>query len=409
MALIVSVSASSQGTTKLEYERSRDEEGVFTFALTATGDHEFTVRIGSSSMRYYANDAFINNDKVYVYGYLNNRDSEIFYQAWLWVLDLSGNTLHNKTIAFGELSEVSEVLTFEEGLVFVANESSVEDYNYVFQQTYLVAFDPYYDTYNVEVLDFQVKRLEKHDDRWLLSGDYQGDYDVGVSHDLSMLWKGEVSGIEPYQEYYGEVEIDFINTVLINGEAVQNGAVIDYPGNYILQFESTVFPFVVHPEIVGIYDGLVTSHPIAIDYPKGQLFLNNELYVSNSLIKKAGNYTFKLQGINQYTYEIDFIIDSNLEGVLHNQVYQTPRTLTFNGEGYLNHHPFESGGVIDQDGIYTLDIYGVNGYHEHHRFHLTLHETEVSNSPPVWVYQGTLAVVFVSIIGYIAYQRLLKK
>ncbi len=402
------MAVNAEEETDLDYQRSLDDFGVYTFELTATGKHNFTVRIGCNEVRYYANAAFINDELIYVYGYVNDRQSASYYQAWLWVLDAAGNTLYSRVMQWGELSEIVNVLKFEEGWMFIVEESSIDNDNYQFQHTHLIVFDPYYAQYQSAALDFQIVRTYYEDNRWFLSRQYHGHYSLAVNYDLDFFWADELIGVTAYQEFYGSVTIEFINSVLINGERYINGAVIDYPGHYILQFDEQVIPFTVHPEIIGIVDGLQTSQAVAFDLSQGQLFLNDELYVSNTLIDQPGHYTFKVKGINHYEYSLSFTIDANLQGVLHNQVYASPRTLIFNGQGYLNHRPLRSGTVISEEGIYALDIYGVNGYHEHHRFHIiTEEETSVNNT--IWIYQGALIGVLVLLLSYIGYHKFLKK
>ncbi len=403
------VFAENQEETTFTFERNRNEEEVFTLELIATGKHQFTVRIGCDDMRYYANNAFLKDEKVYVYGYVNDKESDHFFQAWLWVLDVHGETLHNQIMPFGDISEIVKALQFEEGLVFLVEQSERTDRAYHFEHTHMVLFDVYYEEYSYETLDFQVMRYTEHDNRWLLSKDYHGHYDVAVSHDLSLFWRHQIVGVEPYQEYIGEVKIEFINSVLINDERFEHGVTLDYPGHYTLQFDETIIPFTIHPRIIGVEDGLVSSVPITLDVPKGQLFLNGDLYVSKTIIEEPGEYVFIVKGINQYEHSIRFTIDSNLDGILHNQVYQTPRTITFAGEGYLNHKPFKSGTTIQEEGIYTLDIYGVNGYHERHRFHITVEEVSSEAHSDVWLYRGGFILVICLTVGYLTYRVKLKK
>jgi hypothetical protein len=142
-----------------------------------------------------------------------------------------------------------------------------------------------------------------------------------------------------------------------------------------VHYANRISTFVLHPIIRGIEANQVTNEAVSVYVSNGYLTLNDDVYMNESTISDPGYYVLKVEGLNQYNIEIPFTITSNLEGIYHNQRYDSPRTITFNGLAYLNNRLIESPYRIDESGLYTLSIYGENGYQENHQFELAITET----------------------------------
>ena len=74
----------------------------------------------------------------------------------------------------------------------------------------------------------------------------------------------------------------------------------------------------------------------AITFDYGNATLNNDIYLSGSIVSKPGYYQFLLSGANGYVEECNFTITCNMDGVSNNNVYDSDIEVIFNGEGYLN-------------------------------------------------------------------------
>ncbi|MFW6318927.1 MAG: hypothetical protein ACOC1L_01950, partial [Bacillota bacterium] len=97
-----------------------------------------------------------------------------------------------------------------------------------------------------------------------------------------------------------------------------------------------------------------------------------------------------------YEKRIDFTVLSSVSGVYNNQIYDSKRTLTFNGVGYLNNTYIETGHTVNKPGIYTLDILGDNDYRETLQFEIRSIEEDDTNNTLLYVEIGLLATIVIS-------------
>ena len=101
--------------------------------------------------------------------------------------------------------------------------------------------------------------------------------------------------------------------------------------------------------------------------------LNNDIYVSGTVISKPGNYELSIRGIGNYLEKYNFTITSNLEGIVNDHTYNEPVEISFNGDAYLNNQFVTSPLVVSDVGDYILKIKGENNYLETYYFQI---ETE---------------------------------
>ena len=386
--------------TDFEHKTVRNEEGYFIREVTAQGRHNFTLHLGTSTQRVFINNIIAYEEYYLMFGYVMDSEKEELYLSWLSLVDGEGGIIIDKTYNFGDLSEIVDVLYFDEGLVFLVQESE-HDQSYVLKYTHFVRFDRYFDIFDTTYVDFRVVRKENNYNRYFLSDSYHGHFNTALRYDLTMVRKDDLFGVEPFGEYVESVYIDFINTVLIDQERHTNGAYIDYPGHYTLTFDETDLTFIVHPKVVGVKEGHVSHQPLSVHISNGQVFLNDQAYKSGDLIDQVGHHTLKILGINNYEKKLNFVMTSGLEGILNHQLYSTSRTLVFNGEGYLNHQPIKSGITLTEEGMYSLDIYGINGYYENYQFQIIIpvHHQEPTQSTTWMALSGIFVIATVVTLG----------
>lgn len=126
------------------------------------------------------------------------------------------------------------------------------------------------------------------------------------------------------------------------------------------------------------------------NFEKEQL-VNDEVYINNKKIKLNtslskisyneevfGNYRlicgFVADELN-LLYYLDHIVVEDFN-VKINETYDKGYILAFNGTGYLNGILIENGHVIDQDGLYTLEVYGNNNIKREINFQIREYKLE---------------------------------
>jgi hypothetical protein len=178
---------------------------------------------------------------------------------------------------------------------------------------------------------------------------------------------------------------------------VEHGVRIDFPGHYILQYDGFDYQFTVEPTISGVDDLASYNEPVTPFITSGKLFLNDDLFVSGSTISDPGYYELTIQGINGYQKVISFTITSHLSGVVHNQTYQEPVEMTFNGTGYLNNGFITSPFRVEDPGEYVLTIEGKNTYKE--TYYFAIMEPPKAYTMMDFLRQYDLVILGVTIVG----------
>lgn len=186
-----------------------------------------------------------------------------------------------------------------------------------------------------------------------------------------VLRQGQLRGVEARGEYHGEVTLQFVGSLWLNGRLFHTPVTLTEPGLYDIVFEGATFHFTLHPTIEGVTPSGLYKESLRIYYSAGQALLNEDLYYSGALIGTPGHHRLVFTAPN-YHFEIPFTLTANVQGILDRQVYTTSKTITFQGEGYLNNTFITSPHEIKESGQYMLRVYGLGGYEETHNFTLQL-------------------------------------
>ena len=118
----------------------------------------------------------------------------------------------------------------------------------------------------------------------------------------------------------------------------------------------------IEPTIIGIDDGQVYTKSLTPNNNAEDMTLNGVEY-NNEPITNCGYYTLVINGTNGYQKTLNFTIDTIVDGVENNGIYEGSVTPTFTkGTATLNGEPYTSGETITTPGVHNLVITGENGY-----------------------------------------------
>ncbi len=237
-----------------------------------------------------------------------------------------------------------------------------------FKQTIILRYD-FYGNLSEESIYYE-KYIEYHN---------HNHYLVMIDESSKAIYlnsKGKpLDNPEINDEYYDEYIDQFQGKVSINGNNVDS-ININYPGiysieikdgNYCFSYFITVIPTVY---IIGekYQDYYINEIKIIAE---GIIYLNNEEYISNTIVDIPGNYNITIYGENGYTYSKDFTIlpkisyfdGSNNFDFKDDLEINKPIKIYSNGTVILIDGDIYNSEYIGETGYHTLTIYGVNGYY----------------------------------------------
>ena len=372
-----SESITHRGTT-IEVTRKQDSDNKFKLFIEGTGEHLFTHIYGDDhANRYNVETVEVEHDLFFVKGFIVNREIQT-YNPYLIAMTHEGDIVYEVVFDSGYEESIDHVFYYDDYLVLHVNRSK---YN---EETKGIdhvddRFVKLQDGSIVEtiVIDDPVNYIENNDGNLLLKSTFSGNPQNMILNDFSVVEEDMILGFLDGETYYDTVTLYFLGEVIIDQKAYTAPLVIDKIGEYTINFQDQDYAFTLHPKIEGISHNMVTNQVVEIDYDYLQAKVNGYLYHANTPISEPGNYEFSIED-NDYKYTMHFTITSDLKGVYNNQSYDHAKRITFNGDGYLNNQYFESGNIIEEDGTYTLKIYGNNDYEEVHHFKIDKAENESS-------------------------------
>lgn len=398
---------------KIFYANSTEIE-VYDYSLTEkrvvfSGEANFEVILGDSDTLVGINGVFYHDSQYILYGYHNQDLINPLYDGFIVIFDETGVELDRIIFDLEEQEEFIGLYMLNESMIFhlrqsVTNDNGDHEPNY----DYFIRFNASYEGYDYTRFKEQMIRIDISDDYMYLSHKHHGDYHVAFNDEFDVIYDGVLYGIINYGTYYDKVDLTLLNGGYLNDDYINKDISVDYPGHYIINYKDNISTFVLHPIVSGIKPNAITSEAVTIHVSNGYLLLNDDLYINQTLIDKPGYYLLTIEGVNQYKQEIPFTLTSNLEGIYHNQRYSEAKTITFNGLAYLNNRLIESPHQIDESGVYTLTIFGENGYQETHQFEI---EIETASQ----TLKETLMFVEITLIGiaattlFILFMKLRKK
>lgn len=341
--------------------------------ITKRGENPFMKTYMYEGRSTYVRDVACNGDTYTFFGFTGAGDPINFYDTLIFTMDKNGEVLFEQASDFGGNEETEGAVWIDQVLFEIIRVDTLGDrwnnidpeFDYVAIKTYDINHE-YLDTV---LLDNKIFKYDSSDELLLLYYSYLGEVDVGIDTSMNLYHSSDVFDVKGI--YEGEVEIAFINKGVLNGETVENGLYINYPGVFNLKYNSKEYQFIVHPIVEGVDHLMTYNESVTPMISAGNFTLNDELYLSGTEISNPGNYELSIAGINGYNQTIQFTITSQVEGVINGHDYKDPFVITFNGEGYLNNSLVVSPLQIEEEGDYVLRVNGVGGLSDQYRFTFT--------------------------------------
>ncbi len=199
----------------------------------------------------------------------------------------------------------------------------------------------------------------------------------GYVQTLNFIIETTVNGVVDNETYINNVLITFNNgTAKLNDEDFVSGTVVNNPGDNKLviigdnNYIKTI-NFVINPEIEGV-ESLGRYTPSLTPIISGGIItLNGDPYVSGTEINVPGNYTLVVKGKVSYSKTMYFTVLPEQINVVHGTTYYEPIVVaTSNGVLTLNGNPYESGSTLNASGDYQFTVSGVGGYSQSINFSL---------------------------------------
>ncbi len=298
-------------------------------------------------------------------GFAKNSNTE--YDSLFFVIDSAGNTIHKDLRDFGSMETIKNIYYIDDILITFTQSVNEIEMSYEFNSNYFTSYDHNFNVIDTIEVSTKIRKLSSNDFS-ILVGYNSNEYDIGIRSDLSLIKKDDLLNMPEGNSFIDSVTIEFINGATLNGDLIENGIVISYPGDYSLKYNNRIYNFTVLPIINGVIDNEIYNESITPTISNGNIILNNDVYLSNTEISNPGNYEMIVKGANNFTEIRTFTITSNLKGIINNKSYIDPVTLDFNGDGYLNNQFIESPYEVSESGEYILKILGENSYMETYFF-----------------------------------------
>ena len=149
-------------------------------------------------------------------------------------------------------------------------------------------------------------------------------------------------------------------TITLNGNPYLSGELIEIPGFYTLVVSgetgySKTYYFNVEPEFVNVINGQTYYEPRVVANSKGNVTLNGNPYVSNTILNTSGSYTLQIVGAGGYLRTINFTMAGG-SNVIDNESYILEHTIYFIGDATLDGVSISSGHVVNLVGNHTFEL-----------------------------------------------------
>ncbi len=378
------VSASSIETyTFTDYEirlmYERNDQNRLGYMIQKVGLSPFVVDLYQENADLHVNQVIELEGNHLIYGYIHQDGTSSYYSGFFTVLSPTGEQLDFEVIDDGYEEDVRHVFVLDHVLMMVVLHLDDDGDGYYQFREYEVRIYAYdFTLLNTIMIPIEQTSFTASEGMLLINTDSSDAYEQAILEDGTRLKDDQLLPIETNQIYVKSVYIPFLNEAIINNQTYYNGVIIDYPGNYTLVYQGVTYSFTVDSSVSGVEDNQ-TYHEAVIPYvSSGQVYLNNDLFVSGTTIDQPGDYNLIIRGVNGYEKTIHFTITSNIVGVLDHQTYYDDITLSFTGIGYLNDTFITSPYVVENPGSYVFTIEGENNYQETYEFELLKPESELS-------------------------------
>ncbi len=204
-----------------------------------------------------------------------------------------------------------------------------------------------------------------------------------------------ILGADEGGEYSSDIRISINDgDVFLNGLPYQNEEEITSIGYYTLtvrgvnDYEKSI-QFTLTPTISNLSENGEYTGSVQPIINKGEVFLDGNSFISETIISQVGNHTIEIVGLNDYCKRINFILHPEIDSITDGAEYIGSITPQFSdGTIYLNNEIFYSGDTIAQVGNHIISIHGVNGYSKELNFTLMPKIQDIEDGG---IYQGHIA------------------
>lgn len=240
-----------------------------------------------------------------------------------------------------------------------------------------------------------------------------GFYQIAIqeksfSQVFNVTIEAQVEGVVDGGEYTEAILIDSSGDLFLNDEPYVSMTPILTPGNYCLRIDGEggyqeTISFILHATIDNVAEGAFVTGPIRIFTNGTTVFINDYPY-GNQALTKAGTYQLRVLGVNGYLQQFQFHITPEVMGVQSEREYHTPFEFFVNGEGELNGIKVSGAVEISEAGNYELNLFCADQVFETIRFSLVMPEEEQGEKTPFPI--GMILFGICAVIGLVL---LLKK
>lgn len=346
----------------------RNEYGNLAYEIEKTGSNPFVIEVDKGENSVFISDVMEANEELIFFGSIGYGTTfEKPKDAMVFRCQLDGVIIEEEIFDLGHDEVVLDLV--DTGSTFLVKTWSRDEYS----RDQIQYFTEY------RLFDYELNELDTvtiseyfpysvYEDGYYFYGYHYNNIVGCIDQELNVIENYNKIDIRDNTVFDGEVSIPILNDATLNGDIVRNGLVVDYPGKYVLVYNSKMYNFTVDPKITGVVDGKVYRDPVKPLVSAGNVLLNGELFAPGSIIEKPGNYQLMIKGVNGYMKSISFTITSNVTGVVNNQKYADGVQIEFDGDGYLNNEPVISPLQVDENGEYVFKVMGENNYLETYYF-----------------------------------------
>jgi hypothetical protein len=339
------------------------------YELTKIGKDPFSLLFTYPESTLHINHITEIDGNHVIYGYIHYSDADTYYEGFMTILSPSGEELDHIIYDYDTDEDVRYIHVMDSVILVAVSSLEKNDRDqYDFLKYTIHAYD--YNYTSLETFDVyeEIEAFYPADTMLLFNFNYDSMYDLGITTNLELIYPNTPLAIEPDQQFIDQVTIPFLNRAFLNDREVFHGVHITTPGYYELKYDGYTYLFEVVPSISGVQDGGVYDEPITPIISSGRVYLDHDLFVSGTTISEPGEYQLVIQGQGGYQEQVSFTITTNIEGITHNNTYEQPVELSFNGTGYLNNGYITSPYIVEEPGEYMLRIEGENEYRETYFF-----------------------------------------
>ncbi len=348
-------------------------DGDSVLVIEIEGTKPIRIERGNEEDRYTITQQYYEDGHYVFFGYAHLEETLSHFDGYVLVVSEEGHIEYEQIVDEHYLEEVKAAKVHSDALYLLVEQSiNHRPASSEFRASLVLKVTDEYEVLHQS--DAPLKRMKILDGALFMSDTYAGNYEWGLI-DGELMETGDILGLEEGGQYIEEVRFfSLCEDSRVSGEAIEAAHSETYPGHYQFTCHESVIDFTVHPLIEGVTLFEKKAAPIAVSVSEGRVWLNDDLYVSDTLIDEPGYHTLKIEGAHDYELKRSFTLTSGLEGVEEEGLYDNERTLYFSGRGFLNEVPVKSGHTITKSNDYELIVKGLNDYTETVNFSVELED-----------------------------------